>query len=113
MVPRPLRGAKATTTQHDQPDDITHVTIVEAPACHLCANAEEVLYELAASYPLVVGTVDIRTAEGQFLVQKHRASMSPLVLLDGEFFSHGRLPRRKLAKRLRQRFGEPVPTKAV
>jgi len=48
-----------------------------------------------------------------FLVQKYRASMSPLVLLDGEFFSHGRLPRRKLAKRLQQRFGEPADTEAV
>lgn len=101
------------TTQHDQPDDIAYVTIVEAPACHLCAHAQEALAELAASYPLVVGVVDIRSAMGQHLMQKHRAPMSPLVLLDGEFFSHGRLPRRKLAKRLQQRFGEPADTKAV
>ena len=101
------------TTQNAQPDDIAYVTVVVAPACHFCADAQGALAELAASYPLVVGTVDIRTAMGMFLVQKHGASMSPLVLLDGEFFSHGRLPRRKLAKSLHQRFGEPADTEAV
>jgi hypothetical protein len=29
-----------------------------------------------------------------------------LVLLDGTFFSHGRLPRRKLAKALHARYGD-------
>lgn len=113
LVARPRRGVTTITTQHDQSDDTACVTIVVAPACHLCARAHEALAELAASYPLVVATVDVRTAMGMFLVQKYRASMSPLVLLDGEFFSHGRLPRRKLAKRLQQRFGEPADTKAV
>lgn len=101
------------TLQSDQPDDIAYVTIVEAPACHFCADAQEALSELAARFPLVVGTVDIRSSMGQFLVQKHRASMSPLVLLEGEFFSHGRLPRRNLDKHLQQRFGNPSATKAV
>lgn len=68
---------------------------------------------LATSYPLVVGTIDIGTPMGLFLMQKHRASMSPLVLLDGEFFSCGRLPRRKLTKRLHERFGEPASTRMV
>lgn len=113
LVSRPRRGVTTITTQHDLSDDIACVTIVVAPACHLCAHAHEALAALAASYPLVVATVDIRTARGMFLVQKYRASMSPLVLLDGEFFSHGRLPRRKLAKRLQRRFDKPTAAKAV
>lgn len=79
------------------------ITIVESEACHFCDDARRVLEQLARSYPVTVVTLDVRSEAGQRLVQVHRASMSPLVLLDGEPFSHGRLPRRKLAKVLEQR----------
>ena len=91
---------------HDPPP--VRVTVVESPACHYCANAHQVLAELAATYPLVVDTVDARTDAGRLLMAKHRAAMSPLVLLDGAFFSHGRLPRRKLTKVLTGRYGTPA-----
>jgi glutaredoxin len=79
------------------------ITVVESEACHFCEDAHRVLVELAASYPLDVETLDVRSEAGQALMRAHRASMSPLVLLDGAFFSHGRLPRRKLAMALGQR----------
>ena len=79
------------------------VTVVNSPACHFCADAEMALAELAGSYPLVLDTVDIRSGRGQDLVRLHRPPMSPLVLLDGEFFGFGRLSRRKLTKALDQR----------
>ena len=91
---------------HDQPP--VRVTVVESPACHYCADAHQVLDELAGSYSIVVDTVDARTNAGRLLMAKHRAAMSPLVLLDGAFFSHGRLPRRKLTKVLIGRYGSPV-----
>jgi hypothetical protein len=47
--------------------------------------------------------VDIRSPEGLALVQTHRPVMNPLVLLDGEFFSSGRLSRGKLRKALAER----------
>lgn len=81
------------------------ITVVESEACHFCADAHRALTELARSYPLTVGTVDLRSQVGRRLMQVHRASMSPLVLVDGKFFSHGRLPRRKLARLLEQRQG--------
>lgn len=84
------------------------VTVVESPACHYCADAHQVLEELANTYPLVVHTVDARSDAGQLLMAQHRAAMSPLVLLDGAFFSHGRLPRRKLTKVLTGRYVIPV-----
>jgi hypothetical protein len=37
------------------------------------------------------------------LAQIHGAAMSPLVLLDGEFVSAGRLPRNKIRKMLAHR----------
>jgi hypothetical protein len=81
------------------------ITVVESAACHFCEEAHHVLVTLTASYPLIVDTVDVRSEAGQALMAQHRAPMSPLVLLDGAFFSSGRLPRRKLEKALVGRFG--------
>ena len=87
---------------HDQQP--VRMTVVESPACHYCADAHEALAELGATYPVIVDTVDARSDAGRLLMARHRAAMSPLVLLDGAFFSHGRLPRRKLAKVLASRY---------
>jgi hypothetical protein len=76
------------------------VTLVEAPACHLCEDAKSTLATLAKSYPLTVQVLSISDKPGRALMDQHRAPMSPLVLLDGAYFSSGRLPRRKLEKRL-------------
>lgn len=90
----------------------TVVTVVHAPACHLCEDAQRALAVLAEHYPLVVERVDIRSDRGQTLVRAHRSPMSPLVLVDGAFFSFGRLPRRKLATMLDQRKAAPRVTAA-
>ena len=76
------------------------VTVVEAPACHLCEDAKSTLAVLAQSYPLRVNVVSMTDEPGRALMQTHRAPMSPLVLLDGVYFSSGRLPRRMLERRL-------------
>lgn len=94
-----------STLQPPQPPPAgrARITLVESEACHFCDDARLALTELAVSYPLAVDTVDVRSEAGQRLMRLHRASMSPLVLVDGEFFSNGRLPRRKLVKLLEQR----------
>ena len=76
------------------------VTLVEAPACHLCEDAQSALAVLARSFPMTVHVVSIVDEAGRALMERHRAPMSPLILLDGQYFSSGRLPRRKLEKRL-------------
>ena len=43
------------------------------------------------------------------LVAEHRPPLSPLVLVDGAYFSAGRLPRKKLAKLLTARGTALVP----
>jgi len=78
------------------------VTLVEAPACHLCEDAKSTLAVLARSYPLTVHVVSIEDEVGRELMQTHRAPMSPLVLLDGKYFSSGRLPLRKIENRLKK-----------
>lgn len=76
------------------------VTVVTAPACHFCEEAQAALTELAEMYPLTVRMVAAESSDGQALLHAHGAGMFPLVLADGAFFSAGRLPRRKLARLL-------------
>jgi hypothetical protein len=78
---------------------------VESEACHFCEDAHRVLDDLARQFPVDVTTIAVTTPTGQRLMAAHRAGMSPLVLLDGTYFSQGRLPRRKLTKTLTARFG--------
>ena len=83
--------------------EATKVTLVHSPACHFCDDAEEVLYELSKDYPIDVSVVYIDSALGATLVAVHRPAMNPLVLVDGQFFSSGRLPRKKLITLLERR----------
>jgi hypothetical protein len=83
------------------------VTLVEAPACHLCGDAKSTLAVLGQSFPMTIQVLSISSVHGGALMAQHRAPMSPLVLLDGQYFSSGRLPRRKLERRLEEaRVGE-------
>ncbi|HEY0951895.1 glutaredoxin [Nocardioides sp.] len=82
------------------------ITVVESDGCHYCADAVDALARLAAAFPLRVRTVDALSEPGRELMRRHRAAMSPLVLLDDTFFSSGRLPRRKLEKALAARYGQ-------
>ena len=86
------------------------VTVVESPSCHYCADAHQALNRLAEDgHTFEVTTLDVRDPAGQDLMRRHGAGMSPLVLVDGAFFSQGRLPRRKLARQL-ARIGASVPS---
>ena len=93
------------------------VTVVHADACHFCDDALSVLADLSATWPVVVRVVELQTPEGESLVAQHRPAMNPLVLVDGRYFSAGRLPRKKLTKMLIARYtsstaAQPLPTGA-
>ncbi len=72
------------------------ITVVSTPACHYCADAELALTVIADRYPIHVRIVELESPEGLRLTARHRPAMSPLVLVNGRFFSAGRLPRKKL-----------------
>ncbi|RYV49480.1 glutaredoxin [Pengzhenrongella frigida] len=95
---------KSTRTAQDLPRGATWVdiTVVHAPACHFCDDAEQSLSALAKRFPLALRVVALESDEGRLLTAKHRPAMSPLVLVDGRFFSAGRLPRKKLTALLEQ-----------
>ena len=80
--------------------DPVQVTVVTAPSCHFCEDARAALAELAQVYPLAVRLVAADSGDGQVLLSAHGIGMFPLVLVDGAFFSAGRLPRRKLTRLL-------------
>ena len=87
--------------QNDPPP--VKVIVVHARACHLCDDAVGVLTELSGARPLDVRIVELESAEGASLVAVHRPAMNPLVLVDGAYFSAGRLPRKKLVRLLQHR----------
>ena len=76
------------------------ITVVTARGCHFCEDARNALAELGRFYPLAMEEVAAHSPAGEALVLEHGTGMFPLVLVDGAFFSAGRLPRRKLARLL-------------
>ena len=88
---RPRSGGSTVPTARAGPAEVTVVTSV---GCHLCEDALEELARHADELTVTVAPAD--TALGKQLVQRHRPLMFPVVLVDGVFFSTGRLPRRKL-----------------
>lgn len=76
------------------------VVVVTSPACHLCEDALEGLAELASEFQLSVREVALESYEGAALFERFRPPMPPAVIVDGQLFSAGRLPRKKLRHRL-------------
>lgn len=86
----------------------TVITVVQSSGCHFCADAHAAVTELTEAFPLAVEWLDAGDPQGASLVAQHRSPMYPLVLVDGAFFSFGRLPRKKLRKLLGERYAAAV-----
>jgi len=72
------------------------VTLLVTTGCHYCEDARGELTTRADRGDLELNVVTIDSEQGRALQATHRPSMFPLVLLDGQPFSIGRLPRKKL-----------------
>lgn len=90
-------------TRPDHGASPLQVTLVRSDACHLCDEAHGELLRLALDRRISYQIHAATSARGQELLAEHRPGMFPLVLVDGAFFSSGRLPRRKLDKLLASR----------
>jgi hypothetical protein len=55
---------------------------------------------LAPAYGLAVREVPVESEEGRAVFERFHPPLPPFVLIDGELFSAGRLPRKKLRKHL-------------
>jgi len=76
------------------------VTVVVTTACHLCEDAVTELIRRSTLGQVDVEVVQAESERGRTLLSAHRPTMFPLVLVDGRYFSVGRLSRRKLDKAL-------------
>jgi glutaredoxin len=94
------------TSQHAQGSAKTEVTLTPTvtllvtAGCHYCEDARGELAARADLGDLELNVVTIDSEQGRALQATHRPSMFPLVLVDGNPFSIGRLPRRKLDRAL-------------
>ena len=75
---------------------VARVTVVHAEACHFCEDAYRALTDIAAERPIDIEMIAADSEAGRALFNLHRPAMYPLVLVDGSYFSAGRLPRKKL-----------------
>lgn len=91
------------------PTGTVQVTVVPSPACHFCQDAEQALEDLAREFVFDLELVPIESPRGARLVAEHRPALNPLVLIDGAYFSAGRLSRKKLIKLLATRGAARVP----
>jgi len=81
------------------------IVLVTAKGCHFCDEALEMLNALGGSFALSVETIPLASDTGRALVVKHRVPFPPLLIVDGAFFGHGRVSRRRLKQRLTQLAG--------
>lgn len=77
------------------------VLLLTRDDCHHCEQAKEVLESLRDEYGLNVRELPLESDEGRRLGLETGALFPPVVLLDGKYFSYGRLSERKLRKALR------------
>lgn len=79
----------------------SEVVLLTKEDCHFCDQAKDVLARLRSEYDLRVREVSLASDEGKALALRSAAPFPPVVFLDGETFSYGRLSERKLRKALR------------
>ncbi len=96
LLTRNLRGVNFPKDHQPQ----RRVTLVTAPACHLCEDAHTVLTERAQQGLLRLNVVEMQSPRGQALISQHRPPLFPMVLLDDRLLSCGRLSRGKLDRAL-------------
>ncbi len=82
---------------------MTHkIQFLTMVGCHNCAAVKKIFDEIMPDFPNVeVEEIDIASAKGQEIVQKHGIMSSPGIIINGELFSTGGLDKEKLIKKLK------------
>ena len=80
---------------------MTEVVLLTKDDCHFCEQAKDVLAKLSGEYSLRVREIPLDSDEGRALALRSAAPFPPVVFLNGETFSYGRLSEQKLRKALR------------
>ena len=82
------------------------VTVVEAPACHLCEDAKSALAVISQSYPMNVHVLSVLDEPRLTRIQEHGATQEPRDMREGESLPQGRRQRRKLRRTGAEKVGE-------
>jgi glutaredoxin len=82
---------------------MTVVTLLTQASCSFCEQAKETLAGLSQEHAFETEEISLDTEEGRALGERHGVVFAPGVLVDGEFFSFGRLSERKLRRTLQRR----------
>lgn len=80
---------------------MTEVLLLTKEDCHFCEQAKDVLARLGGDYDLRVREVALESDEGRSLALRSGAPFPPVIFLNEEPFSYGRLSERKLRKALK------------
>ena len=75
-------------------------TLLTKEDCAYCDQAKQVLDRIAADYPLAVQCLNLESPQGEALARRVGALFAPVVLIDDELFSCGRLSERRLRRHL-------------
>ena len=76
------------------------ITLLTQASCAFCDQTKEILSRLTTDYTLNVHEIRLDTDEGRKLAIQHAVMFAPGILIDGQFFSYGRLSERKLRLQL-------------
>lgn len=79
---------------------MTEILLLTKEDCHFCEQAKAVLARLRHDYDLQVRELQLESEEGRTLTARSGALFPPVVFLNGQAFSYGRLSERKLRKAL-------------
>ena len=86
---------------------MTVVTLLTQTSCTFCEQAKETLARLSQEQDFETQEVSLETEEGRALGERHGVLFAPGILVDGTFFSFGRLSERKLRRELQRRNDVP------
>ncbi len=81
---------------------MTEVVLLTTEDCHFCEQAKGVLARLGGDYELRVREVALESEEGRGLALRSSAPFPPVLFLNGDTFSYGRLSERRLRKALQR-----------
>ncbi len=76
------------------------VILVTASRCHFCSDAQKLLEDLGSRYALTVQSIDLESDEGVAIAARFRVPFPPVLLINGAYFGHGRISRRRLTRAL-------------
>lgn len=79
---------------------MTSLLLLTKEDCSLCDDAKEVLERLRPLYDLELQSISLESEEGRQLALTSGAAFPPVVFVNGELFSYGRLSERRLRRAL-------------